>query len=401
MQASNKILLCVSNTGGGHHSAANAIRDAIHEVVQGGSFGQNNFDVVITDVVEDSSVIHRLFVALYDYLLRYRQGWMKYYYNCIEFVKPDNCAIGYWLSSPYARNLLRSVDPAIVVSLHPMANHYLAHALHDLKLPKQPKLIEVVIDPNAQLWTGWACRDAYLITAPNDLARQRLISLGVESERIATVGMPINPHFLHPPLQSREEFLRSLGLRLNLVTVCLSAGCAGGGNFRKIYSALAEVQTPLQALVICGHNEDLYREIEQYALHMAFPTAVVRELPSLSDAMWACDLLVTKAGGLTTYEAVARRLPLAIDMLTEPMPQEVGTAEILIDAGLAKPIYHPSDIVGIVEALEHVENRDKLPLPTSHNLDRTDAVYEIAKIILSNCHIDKDTSKITVPTLRR
>jgi UDP-N-acetylglucosamine:LPS N-acetylglucosamine transferase len=101
--------------------------------------------------------------------------------------------------------------------------------------------------------------------------------------------------------------------------------------------------------------------------------------------MSACDLLVTKAGGLTTFEAVARRLPMAIDMLTTPMPQESGTAELLIDAGLAKPINHPSDIVAIVEALEHIDNRDKLPLPSKYNLDRTDAVYEIAKIILSNC----------------
>jgi UDP-N-acetylglucosamine:LPS N-acetylglucosamine transferase len=197
--------------------------------------------------------------------------------------------------------------------------------------------------------------------------------------------MPIDPQFLHPPLHDREAFLETLGLKPNLITVCLTAGWTGGGNFVKIYKALANVRKPVQVIVICGNNEELYREIQQLAQTMAFPTAIERELPSLSDAMSACDLLVTKAGGLTTFEAVARRLPMAIDMLTTPMPQESGTAELLIDAGLAKPINHPSDIVAIVEALEHIDNRDKLPLPSQYNLNRTDAVYEIAKIILSNC----------------
>jgi UDP-N-acetylglucosamine:LPS N-acetylglucosamine transferase len=143
-------------------------------------------------------------------------------------------------------------------------------------------------------------------------------------------------------------------------------------------------------IVICGNNEKLYQKIKKIALTMPFKTTVERELPSLSDAMSACDLLVTKAGGLTTYEAIARRLPMAIDMLTEPMPQEGGTAEILIEAGLAKPINQPSDLVTIIEALEHIENRAELPLPQKNNLDCTHAVYEIAKIILENCHSESE-----------
>ena len=385
---SNKILLCVSNTGGGHRSAANAIRNAIDELVRSGEWGQSPFEVVIVDVVEDSNVIHKLFVDIYNFLLRYRQGWMKYYYRTIEFVKPDESIIGYWLASGYAKDLLRKVNPLIVVSAHPMANHYLAHALHAVKLPHQPKLIEVVTDPNAKLWTGWACRDAYLIIAPNNVARERLISLGITSAQIVTVGMPVDPEFLHPPLQNREAFLKELGLEPNLITLCLTAGWAGGGSTAKIYGALANVRKPVQVVVVCGNNEELYREIKQQAQSMTLPTAVLRHVQSLSDAMSACDLLVTKAGGLTTYEAVARRLPMAIDMLSEPMPQESGTAEMLIDAGLAKPINQPSDIVAIVEALEHIENRETLPLPTKYNLDRTDSVYEIARIILSNCHVE-------------
>jgi UDP-N-acetylglucosamine:LPS N-acetylglucosamine transferase len=384
-------------TSSGHRSAANAISNAIDELVQSGYLGGNLVEVVIADVVEDSNAVHRLFVGIYNFLLRYKQAWMKYYVNLIEFFKPDDSELGYWLASGYVKNLLRTVNPLVVVSAHPMANQYLSRALKDLKLPRHPKLIVVVTDPNAELWTGWACRDAYLTIAPNSLAQQRLISLGVDSARIVTIGMAVDPQFLLPPLQNRGEFLEGLGLKPNSLTICLSAGLAGGGSIAKIYKELANVRKPVQALVICGNNEELCGDIERQAQNMDVPTAVVKSMLSLSDAMSACDLLVTKAGGLTTYEAVARRLPMAIDMITEPMPQESGTAEILIDTGLGKPINQPSDIVAIVESLEHIENRGKLPLPTKYNLNRTDSVYEIAKIILSNCPVESDAVKINTP----
>lgn len=73
---------------------------------------------------------------------------------------------------------------------------------------------------------------------------------------------------------------------------------------------------------------------------------------------------------------------MALDMVTEPMPQESGTAEILIETGLAYPVEEPEDIVSIVERLEVKDNRLTAPLPPVHNLDRVDAVYEIARIIL-------------------
>jgi UDP-N-acetylglucosamine:LPS N-acetylglucosamine transferase len=239
---------------------------------------------------------------------------------------------------------------------------------------------------NAQLWIGWACLDAKVTIVANELAQKRLLSLGIAADKILTLGMPVDPIYLRPAETSREKFLKDLGLEPDKVTICLTAGWAGGGNVIKIYSALISISKPVQMIVICGNNERLYQKIKKIAQTMPFKTTVERELPSLSDAMSACDLLVTKAGGLTTFEAIARRLPMAIDMLTEPMPQEGGTAKILIEAGLAKPINQPSDLVTIIEALEHIENRAELPLPQKNNLDCTHAVYEIAKVILANCH---------------
>jgi UDP-N-acetylglucosamine:LPS N-acetylglucosamine transferase len=74
---------------------------------------------------------------------------------------------------------------------------------------------------------------------------------------------------------------------------------------------------------------------------------------------------------------------MALDMITEPMPQEEGTAKMLIEAGLARAVCEPNDIVKIVEEINIEPDRLQKPLPSLHNLDQVDAVYKIAEEILS------------------
>jgi len=324
-------------------------------------------------------------VELYNFLLSHRQSWMRYYYNFIEFIKPNDNPMGYLLSAGYGKRLLACLNPAVVVSLHPMVNHYLARIIKSTDLPHEPKLIVVMTDPNGQFWSGWACKDADLTIAPNDLARERLLSLGLDPARILTIGMPVHPCFLRTPTESRETLLERMALNPNVMTICLAAGW-GGGNVSHIYEALRSVKTPIQVIAATGTCERLRHWFERQERHCLPPTIVLPDAILMSDCMSACDLLVTKAGGLTVFEAIARHLPMAIDMIGEPMPQEIGTAEMLIAAGLAQPIRTPQDIVPIVESLKRSDDKKTKSLPEEHNLDRVNAVYDIARTILSNCH---------------
>ncbi|MBI4533361.1 MAG: hypothetical protein HY711_05375, partial [Candidatus Melainabacteria bacterium] len=198
------------------------------------------------------------------------------------------------------------------------------------------------------------------------------------------MGMPIHPEFLRPPTVSRADFLEPLGLNPDVLTVCLNAGVAGGGNMVKIYHALSQSRRPVQVIFLCGQNQHLFHQVRHELKAPPVPTAVLPFHDSMWNLMSACDLMVTKAGGLTTFEAVARRLPMAIDLVSEAMPQEVGTAELLIAQDLAKPVRSPHDIVHIVESLECQSN--KPPLPAVHNLDHIDAVYDIARVIIASCN---------------
>jgi processive 1,2-diacylglycerol beta-glucosyltransferase len=376
-----RVLICYADTGGGHKSAADAIRSAVQELAAQEPTGRK-VEVFVETVVGETNILNAFFVRLYNHLLRSHQDWMKYYIGFIETFKPDQSPIGYLFCKPFLKTLFATVKPSVVVSVHPMVNHYLFLGRRDAGLAGKVKMIIVLTDPNACLWSGWACKGVDLFIAPNDLAHDRLVKMGIPSSRIKTIGMPVEPAFVHPVKVTREKLLTGLGLEPDRLTILLSGGWAGGGAVVEIYEALTRVTKPIQVIILCGNNVELFDKMKILEKASPLPTVALGFSELLSDLFSAGDLLVTKAGGLTTFEAVARRLPMAIYLIPEPMPQEMGTVEILVEAGLAQSMRSTDDIIAIVENLEPVPNRETQVLPSVHNLDRVDAVYDIARIIL-------------------
>src|SRR5690348_15803752 len=67
--------------------------------------------------------------------------------------------------------------------------------------------------------------------------------------------------------------------------------------------------------------------------------------------MSAVDVMISKRGGLTTYEALACRVPIIADMITEPMPQEAGTANLIAQRGAGVMLRRSSDVVPVLRRM--------------------------------------------------
>ncbi len=375
-----RICVFFSDTGGGHRSAAEAVEQGLLDLLNEVEPDSPSAEIIVDNGVEKSHPVNRFFVDLYNCLLRYNQAGMKYYYWFIEQTKPNDSEFGYQCTKPYLLKLFEEADVDMIVSVHPMSNHYLARAISECG--RKIKLVTVVTDPNGDFWSGWACNDADLTIVPNDLGRERLIALGVKPEKIMVSGMPVHPNFVKPPTTSRDEFIAHLGLSPNKPTICFNAGWAGGGNTVAIYRALAASGLNAQAIFLCGHNNDLYESMKKEARNSGIPTAVLPFHDRMSDLMSAVDLMVTKAGGLTSFEGLASHLPMAIDMITKPMPQEMGTAKILCDEGVARAITKPEDIIDIVANVKIRDPQNPMKLPSAYGLDKVGAVYDIASAVL-------------------
>jgi processive 1,2-diacylglycerol beta-glucosyltransferase len=380
------ICIYFSDTGGGHRSAADAVEAGIRELLARCP-DASDVNIIKETIAEKSHPVNRKFVELYNYLLRHHQPLMKYYYWFIHLIRPDS-ALNLRLSGPYLFQLLEKQAPSVVVSVHPMLNHCLAKVMEVNGMAASVPLVTVVTDPNADLWRAWACNDVTWFAAPNDVVKEKLTGWGVDPDKIEITGMAVNPSFLKPSKTNRQEFISHLGLSPDVLTVCINAGWAGGGNMLKIYKALSKVKRQLQVIFLCGHNNKLYEQAMAAAAESEVATAVLPFHDSMPDLMASVDMMITKGGGLTTFEAIGRRLPIAFDMITDPMPQERGTIDMMIAQGLAKGIREPHDVISVIEEFKVPADRSEVALPKEHNYDLTDtAVYRIAEQILNLCGV--------------
>jgi UDP-N-acetylglucosamine:LPS N-acetylglucosamine transferase len=95
----------------------------------------------------------------------------------------------------------------------------------------------------------------------------------------------------------------------------------------------------------------LKADAESLAESAPFPIKVIGYSEQVEQLMGAANVMISKLGGLTTFEAFACRLPIIADGITAPMPQEAGTASLLVKRGAGVILQRASDIVPVVRRM--------------------------------------------------
>jgi UDP-N-acetylglucosamine:LPS N-acetylglucosamine transferase len=341
-----KILIISSDTGGGHRSAAAAIVAGVQKFLASESYA-----IRVVKAVEESHHLTARLVRLYNWILCNRQHWMKYFYWCINRIRPETREFFHKRCIGYVADLFERWCPHVVVSVHPLTQHIFARVLKELKLAERVPLVSVVTDPYYGFWKGWACDDVTLYLVASDEARRQLIDYGVAPERIKISGMPVHPKFTYPGEEAAQAARRALGLDPEKFTVFVNAGWAGGGNMQQILRELIRGELDVQAIFLAGKNEELRAAAESMASQAPFPIKVIGYSDEIEKLMGAANVMISKLGGLTVFEALACRLPIIADVITDPMPQEAGAANMIANRGAGVLLKRSIDVVPVVRRM--------------------------------------------------
>lgn len=225
-------------------------------------------------------------------------------------------------------SLLEDYNPRTLVSTHPVVSRILG----EMKRRSLVALPFATVLTDQSLHSEWLnpCTDLYL--AGSDYVRARLIGRGVPANRIAVTGIPISPKFALP--RDRIAARKALGLSPDLPVVLIMVGAQGLlPDAADLCAALAASPLPLQVVFVAGRDEGLRAQVQRVTAGSRQPVFVLGFVTNIEEWMAASDILVSKAGGLTTAEALARELPLVI---VHPIPgQEEDNTRFLVHAGAA------------------------------------------------------------------
>ena len=328
MKAKPRVLLLSASSGAGHVRAAQALEQAFS--------ARGDCTVEHIDAINYVSKIFRgIYDKAYISMARRAPELLGVLYDRTD--QPWNnmrqrLTMDLLNAQPMIR-MLRRMQPDLCVATHFLPGEILAWLVAKKKLRARNAIVITDYDVHAL----WLCRtvDRYYVAIEE--AAEYLIALGVPKETVCVSGIPIDPAFACPA--DRSAIRRRLGLDLKVPVVLVSAGGEGVGPVEQLVRGLLEIERPWQIVAIAGKSEKMRRHLQQLlpksgTLPSGEPRLhVIGFTREMDHYMAAANLLVGKAGGLTTSEALARALPMA---LIEPIPgQEERNADHLLEAGVA------------------------------------------------------------------
>ena len=181
-------------------------------------------------------------------------------------------------------------------------------------------------------WEDCTANDYVVIPSPD--LRFQGFRKGFTESQLLPLGIPVSPRFAES--MPKKDARALLGLDPDAATVLLMGGSMGYGNMGNI---LAQLDTAagdsLQIIAVCGNNAKAKADLEAMDTRCSLlPLGFVDYVDQLMDA---ADCIVTKPGGLTTSEALAKRLPMVI---VNPIPgQEARNTQFLLNSGTAVATY--------------------------------------------------------------
>jgi len=220
--------------------------------------------------------------------------------------KPVKPRFEFLLHVIYAKvmQLIKEKQPDLIIATHPFPAAVISRLKRmGLNIP----LHVVPTDYGAHgTWISESV-DYYYLSSPE--AKKYFIELGVPASRIFITGLPTHPMFWNR--EDKNVIRNKLGLT-NLPTGLFMSGGLGLGLNQNFFEALMDYKENMQFLIVTGKNIKLYRQLRLNPLYQHPNIHIYSFVNNINELMDASDFIITKPGGMTTAEAIAKNIPMVL-----------------------------------------------------------------------------------------
>ncbi len=368
-----RILIISASAGSGHTTAARAIELWMEKVQR----YPGEFQVTHIDILQFSTMLYKkVYRDVYLYLASKQPLLYGYIFSTSDRLKREN-------KPDFLRRFMDNINALkftefikdtpwdVIVTTHFLSSQLLA----GLKVKKKIfcPLVTVVTDYGLHsYWINPAC-DYYIVA--DSASQHHLAAMGIPPERVHNFGIPVLPAFSQK--KNRQELKKELGLVPALPAVLLLSGGFGVRPIEHIVADLARVKSKFQLVAVAGHNRKMLQKLQ--ALSLPFHLLPVGYTDRMDQYMAACDLVISKPGGLTTAEAMSMGLPMIV---INPIPgQEDMNSDMLLEGGAGVKARHPVEVSYKLEMVLGTPGRLQQMKKAAQKLAKPKAGYMAADFI--------------------
>ena len=325
------VLILSCSTGQGHNSAAEAVREALSArgahctIMDHIALKSERAAKKVADTYIRSAVL-----APHAFGATYRLG------DRISRCRGRSPV--YLANKKYASFLAKHIgdtqyDAVVATHLYPAETLTYMRRRGMLHIPFYAVITDYTCSP------FWEETRADLYFTPSEAVSELFAAKGVPAEKLFASGIPVKQSALERP--DRQDARAALGVESRAQLVVVMGGSMGGGRMIAIARELLR-RVPGDAVVaaLCGRNESLARRLQRrFAADRRL--RIVGYTDNAILWMQACDVLMTKPGGITSTEAAVAGVPL---LLTAPIPGcETQNAAYFFTRGIAWRAFKPAE----------------------------------------------------------
>lgn len=370
-----QILVLSAAVGAGHLRAAQAVELALKEM-------DPSANVQSVDVLTlTNAVFRRLYGSAYLDLVNNAPHVLGYFYDMMDRPRrPDS----------RRDRLRRAVEKLNLKKLetfllgHPwdviVNTHFLpAEIIAGLRKEGKMKTPQMTVTTDFETHRLWVNQPCDRFTTATEEGKAYLAHWGIPAQTISVTGIPIHPMFAKE--KSRESCLKNQGLKGDRPVVLQLAGGFGVGPIEGLFKGLLSIETPLEVVVVCGKNEKTKAKLAKISVPSRHRAKILGFTSEMDELLTAADVVLSKPGGLTTSEILAKGAAFAI---INPIPgQESRNSDYLLENGAAIKINNLPTMAHKLGPLLADAKRLQQLKENAERISRPRAAYDVAAIALA------------------
>jgi len=345
-----KIDLLFFDAGGGHRSAANALKEVIEQQHRPWQISLVNLQEQLDELDVFRKVTGLRLEDCYNLLLN--KGW--------TLGSPQLTRGMQWIIRLYHSRQVRVLEkvwrerqPDLLVSVVPNLNRAIFDSAHNAV--SGTPLVTILTDIADYPPHFWIERQKQFLICGSGRAVEQARALGHEDKFIfRTSGMILHPRFYEPLEIDRAEERRKLALDPERRTGLVMFGGQGSNVMLEIARSL-----DTQLISICGKNEKLAEKLRMLPRSSPmFVEGFTRQVPYY---MRLADFFIGKPGPGSLSEALAMKLPVIVERNAWTLPQERYNAEWIVShqVGIVLPNFRgiAAAVAGLIEPRNYARYR--------------------------------------------
>jgi len=320
------VLILTSAFGNGHISVASAIKEQLLEE-------QPELKITTEDIMDISTPkVKNVFFDTYTLLTRKHPDIYNFFYKIKKDI-PNNWMddIVYNIYLKRVGDYIENCKPKLIVSTFPLCSGFVSKVKekYGIDIPLITAITDVV-----DSWE-WIHNKTDMYFVPCKRIGEKLVLKGIDQNKIRITGIPV-----------KKEFLNIERNQKNFRQVLIMGGAMDKlGLSPELLHKLNNIQNT-KTIVVTGKNEELYNRLtETGTFDNVEILGYTKDVARLMDES---DLVVTKPGGVTLFEAINKGIPVLLK--SSMVGQEEENVNFIKTSGIGILIEGESTLFNQVES---------------------------------------------------